>query len=367
MAGIKIVDLPAVGRDLAATDLFEMSLVGGTGSRKITGQEIMNASKLSVNNIPVINGTSGRIFFQGSTNVLQQSGNLFWDNTNGRLGIGTATPSSQIDVFEIYPIISARIATSGIGKFNYLNGAGTVEYAGIHLNANSGEMRMFTNTSYFPTFYSSNAERMRIATTGNVLIGTTTDAGYKLDVNGNVRVNNLFPTGNVSLSSGNVWLSNGYAIGEYSLGNNRIEFYTTKLSLITNGNDVMTLFNSGNVAIGTTTDNSFKLDVNGTARVQSGIANNSASTAFQVTGASGSLLRIRGYGDLYLEGSTPTLYFGSTGTFVSGGGANLYSTAGTGGTFCSVVHNNSNVAMRAQTQGINLMLTVLRGCKADSL
>ncbi len=76
MAGIKIVDLPAVGRDLAATDLFEMSLVGGTGSRKITGQEIMNASKLSVNNTPVINGTSGRIFFQGSTNVLQQSGNL---------------------------------------------------------------------------------------------------------------------------------------------------------------------------------------------------------------------------------------------------------------------------------------------------
>jgi len=360
MAGIKIVDLPAVGRDLAATDLFEMSLVGGTGSRKITGQEIMNASKLSVNNTPVINGTSGRIFFQGSTNVLQQSGNLFWDNTNGRLGIGTATPSSQIDVFEIYPIISARIATSGIGKFNYLNGAGTVEYAGIHLNANSGEMRMFTNTSYFPTFYSSNAERMRIATTGNVLIGTTTDAGYKLDVNGNVRVNNLFPTGNVSLSSGNVWLSNGYAIGEYSLGNNRIEFYTTKLSLITNGNDVMTLFNSGNVAIGTTTDNSFKLDVNGTARVQSGIANNSASTAFQVTGASGSLLRIRGYGDLYLEGSTPTLYFGSTGTFVSGGGANFYSTAGTGGTFFSVVHNNSNVAIRALSNS-NVLLNPSAG------
>jgi len=49
-----------------------------------------------------------------------------------------------------------------------------------------------------------------------------------------------------------VWLSNGYAIGEYSLGNNRIEFYTTKLSLITNGNDVMTLLNSGNVGIGIT-------------------------------------------------------------------------------------------------------------------
>jgi hypothetical protein len=172
MAGIKIVDLPAVGRDLAATDLFEMSLVGGTGSRKITGQEIMNASKLSVNNTPVINGTSGRIFFQDAANVLQQSGNLSWDSLNNTL---------------------------------------------------------------------------------NIL--------------GNASLNNIFAEGNIIVDTANVWLSNGFAIGEYSTGNNRIEFYTTKLSLITNGNDVMTIFNSGNVAIGTTTDAGFKFDVNGSARV----------------------------------------------------------------------------------------------------
>jgi hypothetical protein len=177
MAGIKIVDLPAVGRDLAATDLFEMSLVGGTGSRKITGQEIMNASKLSVNNTPVINGTSGRIFFQDAANVLQQSANLFWDSLNNTL---------------------------------------------------------------------------------NIL--------------GNASLNNIFAEGNIIVDTANVWLSNGYAIGEYSTGNNRIEFYTTKLSLITNGNDVMTLFNSGNVAIGTTTDAGFKLDVNGSARMTTSLS-----------------------------------------------------------------------------------------------
>jgi hypothetical protein len=177
MAGIKIVDLPAVGRDLAATDLFEMSLAGGTGSRKITGQEIMNASKLSVNNTPVINGTAGRIFFQDAANVLQQSANLFWDSLNNTL---------------------------------------------------------------------------------NIL--------------GNASLNNIFAEGNVIVDTANVWLSNGYAIGEYSTGNNRIEFYTTKLSLITNGNDVMTLFNSGNVAIGTTTDAGFKLDVNGSARVTTSLS-----------------------------------------------------------------------------------------------
>jgi hypothetical protein len=33
---------------------------------------------------------------------------------------------------------------------------------------------------------------MRIATGGNVLIGTTTDAGYKLDVNGTARISSSF-------------------------------------------------------------------------------------------------------------------------------------------------------------------------------
>lgn len=36
----KIIDLPAVGRNMIGTDLFELSLAGGTGSRKITGAEI---------------------------------------------------------------------------------------------------------------------------------------------------------------------------------------------------------------------------------------------------------------------------------------------------------------------------------------
>jgi hypothetical protein len=98
MAGIKIVDLPALGRDLISTDLLELSLAGGTGSRKITGQEIMNASKLSVGNTPIINGAVGQVLFQGTGNVLQESANLFWDDTNGRLGIGTSSPTNRLEV-----------------------------------------------------------------------------------------------------------------------------------------------------------------------------------------------------------------------------------------------------------------------------
>jgi hypothetical protein len=37
-------------------------------------------------------------------------------------------------------------------------------------------------------FTTLNTERFRVASTGNLLIGTTTDAGFKLDVNGTARV-----------------------------------------------------------------------------------------------------------------------------------------------------------------------------------
>jgi hypothetical protein len=295
--------------------------------------QITKPTELIVNNTPIVGGVAGRVLFEGTGNVLQQSGNLFWNNTNGRLGIGTSTPSSQIDVFASNPIISTRIATDGIGKFNYLNGAGTAEYAGIYLNANSGEMRMFTNTTYFPTFYSSNAERMRIPTTGNVLINTTTDAGFLLDVNGTARVQgNLTLGGEIfgatntyfngpTINTGTLWLrfagvnsSNNFTATGTVQGNNilansgnaevkalgtsipslivqntttsatwRIESHRTTSGALEFKNDitnpVLNLFSTRNVGIGTFTDAGFRLDVNGTARVQ-GVLSTTSDASF---------------------------------------------------------------------------------------
>jgi len=215
MAGIKIVDLPAVGRDLAATDLFEISLAGGTGSRKITGQEIMNASKLSVNNTPVINGTSGRIFFQGSTNVLQQSSSLFWDETNSSLGIGTDTPSQPLTIkfagqsgwdlvffgtgSNTHNISGGNTLVIGHNFLNMQNSStwaysGTNKYFSVGVNANLGSVfgvKGLGNTSATSAIIiqnSSATELLRIWNDGAVGIGVGgTNAGYKLDVNGTAR------------------------------------------------------------------------------------------------------------------------------------------------------------------------------------
>jgi hypothetical protein len=75
-----------------------------------------------------------------------------------------------------------------LNGIHWANGTNTVPYAYLALSGSSGEFKIFSNVSYFPTFYSNGSEAMRIPTSRNVLIGTTTDAGYRLDVNGTVRV-----------------------------------------------------------------------------------------------------------------------------------------------------------------------------------
>ena len=211
MAGIKIVDLPALGRDLASTDLFEMS-IGGTASRKITGQEIMNASKLNVGSTPIVSGTVGRVLFEGTGNVLQQSSSLFWDGTNERLGIGTSSPlaslmvkgigatsatnsliiqdSAGTELFKINNGLNAYIVNQSSSNVFIGNTGG---YGGITVNAVLG---LITSTAYgthqFNVFNGSAYETaMTIKGQGSsskVLIGTTTDAGFRLDVNGTARV-----------------------------------------------------------------------------------------------------------------------------------------------------------------------------------
>lgn len=42
--------------------------------------------------------TPGQLVFGSPTNRLTQSNNLFWDNTNGRLGVGTNTPTMLLQV-----------------------------------------------------------------------------------------------------------------------------------------------------------------------------------------------------------------------------------------------------------------------------
>jgi hypothetical protein len=259
------------------------------------------ATGLTVGTTPIASGTVGRVLFEGTGNVLQESANLFWDNTNVRLGIGTSTPTNPLQ------LLSA--ANSGyFVKVQNTNG-GALSSAGYEMQSNTAYGSLFANPSTYAPFgvlgpsqigfYTSNTfaiaidsgsadfriglgsggptERFRITNGGNVLINTTTDAGFKLDVNGTARL-----AGNLTFTTGDRFLQYGTGSGTFFIGRDAAAVYVgynfgTQPIHIGSLNSGNILFRStGNVCldqasskllIGTTTDDGFKLDVNGTARV----------------------------------------------------------------------------------------------------
>ena len=287
MAGIKIVNLPAVGRDLISTDLFELSLVGGSGSRKITGQEIMNASKLNVGGTPIINGTVGRILFQGASDTLGESANLFWDNTNGRLGIGTSSPSTKLVLQQdggSFIRLVRNLSTTEFGMFitNVRNGVGQ---AGAVFTANNYEFRNSTDTGVFLTING-----------GNVLIGTTTDAGYKLDVNGTARVSGQATIQGMTVGLGGGANTNSVAIGLVALINNSS--------------------GTANTAVGSSTLNAL---TSGSANTAIGFSSLGGTNGTNNTGVGNSSLRN------ITSGSLNTAVGAEAGRYISDGVTNLTS------------------------------------------
>jgi hypothetical protein len=59
-------------------------LIGGPGSGTLTGS-----------------GVAGQVSYFNGTQTITGSNNLFWDNSNARLGIGTATPSAPLDIHAV--------------------------------------------------------------------------------------------------------------------------------------------------------------------------------------------------------------------------------------------------------------------------
>lgn len=97
------------GRLFVSTDTFEIyrdngttwDLIGGPGAGTITGT-----------------GTATQVaYFTGAT-AIGSSSNLYWDNTNTRLGIGTSTPGSRLDIHGTGTLQSNN--STGATNNNYL-------------------------------------------------------------------------------------------------------------------------------------------------------------------------------------------------------------------------------------------------------
>ena len=115
------------------------------------------------------------------------SGNILLNSYGGNVGIGTTSPSN---------LLSVGVANSTTGKgITIENTSGTVygRFGVINPTVdNNTYIGSISNNSFL--LYTNNTERMRITSSGDVLIGATTDDGSasKLQVNGSINITNSY-------------------------------------------------------------------------------------------------------------------------------------------------------------------------------
>jgi hypothetical protein len=140
-------------------------------------------------------GTATQIAYWSGASSLTSSSNLYWDNTNTRLGIGTASPSYPLDV---------RGATA-YGQIKGTADAGLILDAGAGTDASVFYYRSaaFLAKTYIPSTDNSfriavnGVDRMTILPTGVVGIGTVPTGTYKLEVSGKLGTSGINETSDI--------------------------------------------------------------------------------------------------------------------------------------------------------------------------
>jgi hypothetical protein len=126
--------------------------------------------------------STGSILFAGATdNITEDNTNLFWDNTNKRLGIGTNAPSRPLHLVGS----SALFQNAGTFELDLLN---TVSGNYLRLVAGTADSNIGTIQN-IPFSFIMNGSRVGqfTSTNGNLILqngGTFTDGGQRLQVSG---------------------------------------------------------------------------------------------------------------------------------------------------------------------------------------
>jgi hypothetical protein len=134
-------------------------------------------------------GSHGQLQFHSGT-ALGASSNLFWDTANQRLGIGTSTPATRLDVAGVMKIGTSSICNAGVLRYqsNVMSFCDGATWKNLVSPGSPGS-----------TPWTTSGDSIYFAT-GNVGIGTTAPSST-LDVVGTIRGNGFIGRNSLLLSS----------------------------------------------------------------------------------------------------------------------------------------------------------------------
>ena len=242
--------------------------------------------------------TANRVAITQSNGRLGVTSNLSWDNTNAMLGIGTTSPSFK---FQVEDNVNAsaglffRNSSTGTSAITQINASASSGIASLRayspLNSGwagvgafftdanlTGGMVLYNTSSANTQFWTNNSRRMDIVgATGNILIGSSTDAGFRLDVNGTARIVGKLsqpttansPKGTATLVNGVVTINNtlattgcfiqvNYRTGTPLSGTSSI---LTVSSLVNATSFTVTALNAGAVTTNTSDNNTIEYTI----------------------------------------------------------------------------------------------------------
>ena len=274
---------------------------------------------ITIGTTAITSGTVGRILFEGTGNVVSESANLFWDNTNGRLGVGGTPGAYTLDVngtarVQSYLQVSQTISAQGATNFPASGNGVTMYY-----NNNGGNLLATSNFGTFATtqlciqpsggklaintgggsFTNTNNQLRQVGGAEFSLGGASNSFDFYVNgASGNVDLNLIRPANNVNYGHSLVFkaydaanstvtysgIGNQIVANTTSAHSGHLLLYTTNAGTTS---ERMRVASTGNVLINTTTDAGYKLDVNGTARVQGTLTvGTSANTTADITAGS---------------------------------------------------------------------------------